>query len=305
MLHGPCGDWCLIDAKCSQKFPEAFQNETVMDENGYPLYQLKNDGVTLTRNKEFFFDNQYVVPYNRTFLLTFNCHINVEVVSSVKVVKYLYKYVYNGHDKAPVTINGSLHSSNANATQNTRHPQNESDVVVTHDGIRDFVDARYVGPVEAVWRISSKGLQDKSHLIIRLPIHLPNEQNITITDDCDEIALQEALQKQTMLIDYFKLNERSAEAKQYTYSEIPHHYVFEKIDDTNNYSRQPRRKHFNVIGRMYSISPAQTELFHLRLLLVNVKGAISYEGIRTVNGEVFDTFTNACLALGLIEDDQE
>ncbi|XP_057339425.1 uncharacterized protein LOC130676935 [Microplitis mediator] len=108
-----------------------------------------------------------------------------------------------------------------------------------------------------------------------------------------------------MLIDYFKLNERSAEARQYTYSEIPHHYVFKKIDDTNNYSWQPRRKHSNVIGRMYSISPAQTELFHLRLLLVNVKGAISYEGIRTVNGEVFDTFTNACLALGLIEDDQE
>ncbi|XP_074097681.1 uncharacterized protein LOC141526546 [Cotesia typhae] len=303
MLHGPCGDWCLIDGKCSKKFPRAFQNETVMDENGYPLYRRKNDGTTFTRNNEFFFDNRYVVPYNRTLLLTFNCHINVEVVSSVKAVKYLYKYVYKGHDKAAVTINGSLHSLNADRTHNDPHPQNEPGTTINHDEIRDFVDARYVGPVEAVWRIFSKVLQDKSHSIIRLPVHLPNEHNITITEDCDENALQEALQKQTMLIDYFKLNEQSVEARQYTYSEIPHHYVFKKLDNT--YSWQPRRKHFNVIGRMYSISPSQIELFHLRLLLVNVKGAKSYEEIRTVDGKVLDTFTSACLAFGLIEDDQE
>ncbi|XP_044591985.1 uncharacterized protein LOC123270113 [Cotesia glomerata] len=305
MLHGPCGDWCLIDGKCSKKFPKAFRNETVMDENGYPFYQRKNDGMTFTRNNEFIFDNRYVVPYNKTLLLTFNCHINVEVVASSTAVKYLCKYCYKGHDQAAVTINGNLHSTNSDTTHNTQHPQNESDAAVNHDEIRDFVDARYVGPVEAVWRITSKALQDKSHSIIRLPIHLQNEQNITINEDCDETALQEALQKQSMLIDYFKLNERSTEARQYTYSEIPRHYVFKKIDNTNNYNWQPRRKHFNVIGRMYSISPAQVELFHLRLLLVNVKGAISYEDIRTVNGEVCETFTSACLALGLIEDDQE
>ncbi|XP_043478187.1 uncharacterized protein LOC122508733 [Leptopilina heterotoma] len=56
---------------------------------------------------------------------------------------------------------------------------------------------------------------------------------------------------------------------------------------------------------MYSISPSQSELFHLRLLLIVVKGATSYDHLRTVNNIVHDIFRSACLALGLIEDDGE
>jgi hypothetical protein len=41
-----------------------------------------------------------VVPYNSYLSLLFNCHINVEVCTSVAAVKYLYKYVYKGHDRA-------------------------------------------------------------------------------------------------------------------------------------------------------------------------------------------------------------
>ncbi|XP_044019605.1 ATP-dependent DNA helicase pif1-like [Aphidius gifuensis] len=56
---------------------------------------------------------------------------------------------------------------------------------------------------------------------------------------------------------------------------------------------------------MYSVSPAQTELFHLRLLLICTKGATSYENLRTVDGIVHETYVSTCLALGLIEDDNE
>ncbi|XP_018400734.1 PREDICTED: ATP-dependent DNA helicase pif1-like, partial [Cyphomyrmex costatus] len=56
---------------------------------------------------------------------------------------------------------------------------------------------------------------------------------------------------------------------------------------------------------MYSVSPTQTELFHLRLLLLTVKGATSFNDLRTVNGEVYQSFSAACLALGLIENDDE
>ncbi|GBM83685.1 hypothetical protein AVEN_84254-1 [Araneus ventricosus] len=34
----------------------------------------------------------------------FNAHINVEVCASVKSVKYLYKYVYEGHDAVSVRL---------------------------------------------------------------------------------------------------------------------------------------------------------------------------------------------------------
>lgn len=56
---------------------------------------------------------------------------------------------------------------------------------------------------------------------------------------------------------------------------------------------------------MYTVSPTNTELLHLRVLLLRVKGATSFEDLRTVNGNVEPTFTAACIALGLIENDQE
>ena len=44
--------------------------------------------------------NDMVVPYNPSLLLKHDCHFNVEIVSTIHSVKYLFKYVYEGHDKA-------------------------------------------------------------------------------------------------------------------------------------------------------------------------------------------------------------
>jgi hypothetical protein len=51
-------------------------------------------------NSGFVFDNRWVVPYNPYLTMWYQCHINVEVCSSITAVKYLYKYVYKGHDRA-------------------------------------------------------------------------------------------------------------------------------------------------------------------------------------------------------------
>lgn len=42
---------------------------------------------------------------------------------------------------------------------------------------------------------------------------------------------------------------------------------------------------------MYSVSPTQTELYHLRLLLLTVKGATSFDKLKTVNEEICQTFS--------------
>ena len=44
-------------------------------------------------------DNRYVVPHNIALCIKYNAHINVEVCASIKAVKYVYKYVYKGHDR--------------------------------------------------------------------------------------------------------------------------------------------------------------------------------------------------------------
>lgn len=67
------------------------------------LVRRRDNGVSFVKNG-FEFDNRWVVPYNPFLSFVFNCHINVEVVSSVKAVKYLYKYIAKGPDRVVYTV---------------------------------------------------------------------------------------------------------------------------------------------------------------------------------------------------------
>jgi hypothetical protein len=49
-------------------------------------------------------DNRWVVSYNPYLLRLFNCHINVEACGSINAVKYLFKYIYKGHDRASIVM---------------------------------------------------------------------------------------------------------------------------------------------------------------------------------------------------------
>ena len=57
-----------------------------------------------------------------------------------------------------------------------------------------------------------------------------------------------------------------------------------------------------TIGQLYSIHPKQIELYALQLLLNNVKGPQSYKDIQIVNGVTHDSFKDAAIALGLVND---
>ena len=98
MIHGPCDSRCIVNGKCSKHYPKEFRDETVISSDSYPYYRRQNNGRTIIRRNQVV-DNRYVVPYYPGLLSRiFNSHINVEVVSSVRSVKYLYKYVYKGYD---------------------------------------------------------------------------------------------------------------------------------------------------------------------------------------------------------------
>ena len=202
-----------------------------MDENGYPQYRRKDNKITYELQNGYVVDNRWVVPYCPILLQIFNCHMNVDVVSTILSVKYLYKYVYKGHDAATVTIGES---------------NNEN--FVNHDEINNFIETRYVGPAEACYRILSKPLQDKSHAIIRLPVHLPNQQSIIISNNLTDIA-ENLNQSSSMLMDYFELNLKDEEARKYFYKDIPCHYVYkkEKIDGITVSKWDTRKKHVHCV----------------------------------------------------------
>ena len=67
----------------------------------------------------------------------------------------------------------------------------------------------------------------------------------------------------------------------------------------------PGVKQAQALGRVYTISPRQGECFYLRLLLHNVKGPQSFADLRTVDGDLCSSFREACLKLGLLEDDNQ
>jgi hypothetical protein len=73
------------------------------DVNRYPIYQCKDTGHTiLVHGVEL--DNRWVVSHNVYLLTKYDAHINVEVCNNIRAVKYLFKYVYKGHDHVTVEI---------------------------------------------------------------------------------------------------------------------------------------------------------------------------------------------------------
>ena len=98
MMHGPCGDLnstniCMKNGKCKNHYPKSYSSKIYLGNNEYPIYKRTNDGQKV-KVREYYLNNQWVIPYNPYLLAKFDCHINVEICSTVKAIKYLYKYIY-------------------------------------------------------------------------------------------------------------------------------------------------------------------------------------------------------------------
>ena len=53
------------------------------------------------------------------------------------------------------------------------------------------------------------------------------------------------------------------------------------------------------------VQPSEGERYYLQILLTHVKGAISFNDLKSVNGHPCGTFKEACICLGLLQDDSE
>lgn len=266
---------CMKDGKCTKRYPKAFVECTTMDENTYPTYRRRNNGRTaMSHGKRV--DNRWIVPYSPFLSAKYNCHINVEVCSSVKAVKYIHKYVYKGHDRATLSIS-------------------------LHDEVQGHLDSRYISASEAAFHLLGFPLHEEVPNVYRLPVHLPNEQNVVFNPEDGVEAVQEQAENTvSKLMGFFEANRRYPEARDYTYQAFPQQMTWN--DKTKKW--KIRQQGF-AIGRMYFIPPYAGELYFLRMLLTVIKGPQSFEDVQTWEGTIHPTFRDACLARGLLEDDQE
>ncbi|XP_074318340.1 uncharacterized protein LOC141655147 [Silene latifolia] len=280
MVHGPCGKDgpncpCMMNDVCTKKYPKEHNESTTLDHNGYPVYRRRKDSRTIKKGIHEM-DNRSIVTYNPGLLLMFDAHINVEWCNTAKAIKYLFKYISKGPDKATLVIQED-----------------------TQDEIKAYMDCRYLSASEAAKRIFEFDIQERYPSVMRLPVHLEGEQSVVIKDsDMLEEIIEEKNSTETMMTAWMATNANQPDAKTLSYAEFPTKYAWKE-------GRWHKRKQGKCIGRMVYVHPIAGEKYYLRVLLNIVKGAQSYQEIRTLGDVVYPTFKEACYVHGLLNNDKE
>jgi hypothetical protein len=137
----------MKNGRCSKGYPKPYQEVTSTAQDGYPLYARPNDGQAFpvkVLHTSVEVDNRWIVPYNPYLSAKFNCHINVESVATFKTLKYCFKYIHKGPDRA--TLQYEL------------------------DEIKKYIDGRYIGAPEGVWQIFHFGIHEQTPPVVRLQV---------------------------------------------------------------------------------------------------------------------------------------
>jgi len=165
-----------------------------------------------------------------------------------------------------------------------------------------YLDARYVSSLESIWRIFHYKMHGCTPKVQRLAVHLPNHQMITFSEEADlhHILNQETTYR-TTLTAWFEENANNTNAQNYKYIDFPTHYTWNKTHHKWNY----RKNKIRTIGRLYMVQPTEGKRYFLRILLTHISGATSFNNLKTVNGQICRTFKEACIRLGLLQDDSE
>jgi hypothetical protein len=171
---------------------------------------------------------------------------------------------------------------------------------VTIDEIEAFLSGRLLSVSEAVHRLLELPLHKEFPPVTRLDIHMPREQMMVFDPTADEeTIMSQVVSSASTLTAWFELNANDSTAREFLYHEIPEHFVWQ------DKKWQRRLNNRMSVGRLYNVSHHNKELFALRRLLRVVKGATSFEDLAAVAGVRYSTFTEACMARGLFDDDSE
>ena len=302
MIHGPCGadnpsQACMENGRCTKGFPKEFNKHTIVDpSSNYATYQRRSPedgGRTVVCPKTGrVIDNSWVVPYNPFLSKRYNCHINMEVCTSPKCAKYLYKYTLKGSDRAMVA---------------TVVPGQEGQ---PRDEITEYVDLRSVGSSEAVWHLLGFPITDRHPPVTALRLHLEDQQQVVFDEGTEDEALEN--QRTTELTEFFELNKKLKDDDPDVDIEMLPQYVdmpsLYRYDKPNKKWIKRKRNLNENIGRVHTVNPVAGDVFYLRILLHNdhCRGKISFKDLMTLpSGRVCGSYKEVCCELGLLADDLE
>ena len=299
-VHGPCGQFnpksaCMRKDKkgnliCSKGYPKPFKNRTTFTKKCYPEYRRRTpergggSATIKVAGKPFTLDSQWIVPYNKFTAWKYNAHLNLEAVENVSALKYLFKYVAKGTDKAVFKI-----------------VPDENEPEQVYDQIRNWLTGRYLSSMEASYRILAFPISQLDPSVKRLDFHLPGQQSVSYNPNEDKAKVLKRA-SQTMLTEWFTLNQNDEIARNFTYREIILFYTWVSTKSNCKWKKRVQGtldsfnfnlKRGNQIGYLPTVLPSGpngVEKLALYLLLLQATGAKSFEDLRTIDGIIYRTF---------------
>ncbi|CAG8698516.1 22334_t:CDS:2 [Cetraspora pellucida] len=170
------------------------------------------------------------------------------------------------------------------------------------DKIKMYLDARYISVSESIYRIFHYKMHSRTLLVQRLTVHLPDYQYITFQDGKNlQHVLNRANMHMTILTAWFQENVENIAARIYTYIDFSVYYTWNAFC----HKWKPRKNATIMIGRLYMVQTSEEKRYYLRTLLICVRGATSFDDLKTVNEHVCRSFKEVCIRLGLLQDDAE
>ncbi|GFQ97793.1 uncharacterized protein TNCT_225881 [Trichonephila clavata] len=173
--------------------------------------------------------------------------------------------------------------------------------------------SRYISSNEAIWRILSFSIHERESFVQHLAVHLENGQRVLFhRRNFSPKSTREP--PKTTLTAFFTLCQKpdvfGQFAKTLLYTDVPRYFTWnnsgKKWDPRKQGDVYPSITGIfkpKVLGRLYTVHPKQCECFFFRLLLVNVPVPTSFKFLRTINGQVFNTYQDTCKELQLLEGD--
>eukprot|EP00918_Siedleckia_nematoides_P087190 GHVU01191799.1.p1 GENE.GHVU01191799.1~~GHVU01191799.1.p1 ORF type:complete len:1705 (-),score=120.63 GHVU01191799.1:910-5910(-) len=296
MVHGDCesneaAPCRAATGACRHRFPQRFQQRTTRCRRTKKVcYRRRQHGgngapAVLHRGNRVI-DNRWVVPYSPYLLSKFKCHINVEVVCSPAAgVKYLFDYVYKGEDRARA---GFVEADAGNE-------------------IRQHENMRYVAAPEACARIFAFEQYLAKPAVYSLPVHLEHQQRVYFRHGQERQAVRR--HETTQLTEWLKWNAENCYGRNahpgIAFQEFPRYYRWD--DNDRRWIQRQRREEFPTLGLLQDLNPRAGERYYLKLLLTSVysRRCRTFAEIRTVGATTYDTYREACVALGLLEGDAD
>lgn len=272
---------CRKGNTCTYGFPHPITSEMWIDDEGRIHFRRPEE------------EDRWIASHIPEIIDDLDCHIHVDVVFTVSVFMYLYKYLFKGPDHTLFRVRC-----------------NDSDHI---DEIVDYVNGRYLSAPESAWRILAFDITSKEPSVTCLPVHLPGQNTPQFAQGTAHHGSSASL-----LIRYFN-RPREPQFLNLLYTEYFQQYLLYKwdpqtplLDDefleqvilgTDRRKVCPRRVGEKV-SRLQTLSPTTGEVFYLRCLLAR-QPAYDFEDLRIINGVTYQTYHEAAIEFGLFSDINE